>query len=132
MTVVSEVLMLIGGFIAVLAGIGVLRFSSSYARFHAAGKASPVAFLVAATGAALALGVPGAAYLAVASAAMVLTLPVGVHLLFRAVHRTTSNDHLVADSLTPAENASRDDPAPPGHDDQGRSPLGGGGQDFTR
>ncbi len=103
MTVVASVLMLTGGLIAILAGIGVLRFSTSYARFHAAGKASPVAFLVAAIGASIELGATGAVYLAIASAAMVLTLPVGVHLLFRAVHRTSTNDHLVTDDLAPVE-----------------------------
>ena len=59
-----------------------------YARLHAAGKASPVAFLIASLGAGIQLGFPGAAALAIAGAAMILTLPVGVHLLFRAVHRT--------------------------------------------
>jgi multicomponent Na+:H+ antiporter subunit G len=103
MTTLANILMLVGGLIAILAGIGVLRFSSSYARFHAAGKASPVAFLVAAIGAAIQLGAAGSAYLAIASAAMILTLPVGVHLLFRAVHRTSTNDHLIVDDLAAAE-----------------------------
>jgi len=103
MTLIANVLMLSGGLIAILAGVGVLRFSTSYARFHAAGKASPVAFLVAATGASIELGGAGPTYLIIAGAAMVLTLPVGVHLLFRAVHRTSTNDHLVTDDLAPAE-----------------------------
>ncbi len=103
MTTLANVLMLSGGLIAILAGVGILRFSTSYARFHAAGKASPVAFLVTAIGASIQLGASGAAYLAIASTAMVLTLPIGVHLLFRAVHRTSTNDHLVVDDLAPAE-----------------------------
>jgi len=103
MTTLANTLMLTGGLIAILAGIGVLRFSTSYARFHAAGKASPVAFLVAAIGASIQLGAAGAASLAIAGGAMVLTLPVGVHLLFRAVHRTSPNDHLITDHLAPAE-----------------------------
>lgn len=105
MTTVANTLMLVGGLIAILAGVGVLRFSTSYARFHAAGKASPVAFLVAAIGAGSQLGPVGAGYLVIAAAAMVLTLPVGVHLLFRAVHRTSANTHLVTDELAPAEAA---------------------------
>lgn len=107
MTIVASALMLVGGIIAILAGVGVLRFTTSYARFHAAGKASPVAFLVAAIGAGIQLGPAGSAYLAIAGAAMVLTLPVGVHLLFRAVHRTSSNDHLATDHLAPAEATQR-------------------------
>lgn len=107
MTAIAGILMILGGLVAVLAGIGVVRFSTPYARFHAAGKASPVAFLVAALGAGMELGLGGAAYLLIAAVAMVLTLPVGVHLLFRAVHRTTDGDHLVVDELKPAEAASR-------------------------
>jgi multicomponent Na+:H+ antiporter subunit G len=103
MSVPAAVLVLLGGALAVLSGIGILRLRTPYARFHAAGKASPVAFLLAAVGSALELGWAGAARLGVASAAMVLTLPVGVHLLFRAVNRSTTNAHLARDDLAPAE-----------------------------
>jgi multicomponent Na+:H+ antiporter subunit G len=96
MTVVAEIFMVIGSAIAVLAGVGVLRFSTAYARFHAAGKASPVAFIVTSIGAGLTLGWQGAAPLALAVAAMTLTLPVGVH-------RTTPGDHLLVDELAPVE-----------------------------
>jgi len=99
--------MVVGGLIAVLAAVGLHKFSTPYARFHAAGKASPVALLVAAVGAAITLGWAGAALLAVASAAMILTMPVGVHLMFRAVHRTTPSS-LKIDDLAPAEQSARD------------------------
>lgn len=98
----TAVAFLLGGALAVVAGLGLLRFSTTYARIHAAGKASPVAFLVIAVGAALELGWGGAAKLAVAVAAIVFTLPVAVHLLFRAVYRSTSSDHLVRDDLASA------------------------------
>lgn len=101
MTLLATALMIGGGGVAVLAGIGVLRFSTTYARLHAAGKASPVAFLIAAVGAGIELGAAGSAALLIAATAMVLTLPVGVHLLFRAVHRTSNNDHLFVDELAP-------------------------------
>ncbi len=107
MSVIAGLLMLLGSGVALLAGVGVLRFSTPYARFHAAGKASPVAFLVAATGAGLELGIGGAAYLLIAAVAMTLSLPVGVHLLFRGVHRTTPGDHLAVDELAAAERAAR-------------------------
>ena len=109
MTTTANVIMVIGGLIAVLGGIGILRFSTPYARFHAAGKASPIAFLVAAIGAGIRLGFPAAAVLIVVGAAMVLTLPVGVHLLFRAVHYTTDNSHLVTDELAAAQAAAATD-----------------------
>lgn len=99
MTTIGSIIILVGSVIGLLAGIGLLRFSTPYARFHAAGKASPVAFLVAALGTAMTLDPAGAAYLGVAAAAMILTLPVGVHLLFRAVHRTTSSNQLIVDDF---------------------------------
>ena len=105
MTVIAGIIMCLGALIAVLAAVGLHRFSTAYARFHAAGKASPVAFLVTALGAGISLGAAGAAQLAVASAAMILTLPVGVHLMFRAVHRTTPST-LKIDELKPAEQAA--------------------------
>lgn len=99
MNPLAAALILLGVATAVLAGIGVMRFTSPYARFHAAGKASPVAFLLVAAGAAIETGAAGAVRLAVAAAAMILTLPVGMHLLFRATHRTTPGRHLHRDDL---------------------------------
>ena len=106
MSAVAGLIMITGSLVAVLAGVGVLRFSTSYARFHAAGKASPIAFLVTAVGAGLELDLVAGMYLVIAAVAMTLTLPVGVHLLFRAVHRTTPGAHLVVDELRPAEDAA--------------------------
>ena len=99
MSPAATILILAGSAIALLAGVGLLKFRTPYTRFHSAGKASPVAFLLVAAGASIELGWAGAAQLAVASAALVLTLPVGVHLLFRAVHRTTPDDLLEIDEL---------------------------------
>ena len=42
MTVVRDIFLLGGAALATMAGLGLLRFSTPYARFHAAGKASPV------------------------------------------------------------------------------------------
>ena len=126
MNPITATLMLLGAGLSLLSGIGLLRFSTPYARFHAAGKASPIAFVVVAVGAMFEVGTAGAARLVLASAAMLLTLPVGVHLLFRAVHRTTPDEHLRIDELAPAEQESGppDPPAAPSTDDQG-----GGGLD---
>ncbi len=100
-TVIASIFLLLGAGIAVIAGVGILRFDSAFARFHAAGKASPIAFLAAAVGAGLELGPAGAALLLIAAAAMTLTLPFGVHLLFRAVHRTTET------AATPTDRTNR-------------------------
>ena len=105
--VVSSMLMLFGGLIALLAGVGLLRFRSSYARFHSAGKASPVAFVIAAVGAGLVLGGAGRVLLATAIAAIVLTLPVAVHLLFRAFHTASTNDTLLVDELSARRSPGR-------------------------
>lgn len=100
MTLVAELIMLLGAIVSLIAGIGVLRFSTPFARFHAAGKASPVSFIITALGASLALGWAGAALLLVVSVAMIITLPLGVHLLFRAAHRSGDTSHLSPDDLT--------------------------------
>lgn len=102
MNPIASTFILLGAGVALLAAIGLLRFRTVYARFHAAGKASPVAFLLVAAGAAVESGWGGAARLVVAGAALILTLPVAVHLLFRAVHRTTPST-LAIDELAPAE-----------------------------
>ena len=111
---VTAILFLMGALVAVVAGVGLLRFPTAYARMHAAGKASPVSFLMIAIGASLELGWVGAAKLAVAVAAIVFTLPVGVHLLFRAVHQSSSNQYLVQDDLA---RPSQDEPAPGGRNE---------------
>ena len=63
MNVFAIVMLLIGAALALLAGIGMLSFSTPYARFHSAGKATPVAFLAVALGAATEVGWSGAASL---------------------------------------------------------------------
>ena len=103
MRVAAEVVMVAGAVIAVLGGIGLLRFSTPFARIQAAGKASPVALLLMSVGAAPLLGWRGFGYLIIAAGAMIVTLPVVAHLLLRAVHRTDSIDHLARDDLAADE-----------------------------
>ena len=103
MNVVSSASILLGSFVALLAGIGLLTFNTPYARFHAAGKASPIAFLLVAIGAGIEVGARGAAELAIVATALLLTLPASTHLLFRATHRTTVSEHFRTDELAAAE-----------------------------
>lgn len=86
MSPVATVAALLGTLVVLIAAVGLMRFDSPYARIHAAGKASPVAFVIVAIGVAVDVGWSGAFRLVLAAAALVLTLPVAVHLLFRAVH----------------------------------------------
>ena len=98
--IIAELLMIAGGLVAVVAGFGLYKLKTPFARFHAAGKASPISFLISAVGAAIILGTDGLFYLVTAVVAMALTLPLGVHLLFRAVHRTdTDLGELLVDEL---------------------------------
>ena len=103
MNPISSVLLLLGAFVALLAGIGLLTFNTPYARFHAAGKASPIAFLLVAIGAGIEVGLRGAAELAIVAVALLLTVPASTHLLFRATHRTTHSVHLSVDELVAPE-----------------------------
>mgnify|MGYP001820016536 CR=1 FL=1 len=103
MNVVSSLFILLGALVALLAGIGLLTFYTPYARFHAAGKARPIAFLLVAIVAGIEVGTRGAAELAIVAAALLLTLPASTHLLFRATHRTTVSVHLSIDELAAAE-----------------------------
>ncbi len=64
------------------------KLRTPYARIHAAGRASPVAFLIAGVEASVELGWDGAARLVLAGAALILTLRFALHLLFRALHNT--------------------------------------------
>lgn len=88
----ASVFLLAGVAVVVLAGVGLYKLHTPYARIHAAGKASPVAFLIASIGASIELGWAASAKLVVAGAALILTLPLAVHLLFRALHRTEPGD----------------------------------------
>ena len=103
MNPVTSALILLGALVALLAGIGLLTFNTPYARFHAAGKASPIAFLFVAIGAGIEVGLRGAAELAIVVVALLLTLPASTHLLFRATHRTTDSGHLSVDELAGPE-----------------------------
>jgi multicomponent Na+:H+ antiporter subunit G len=103
MSPVSSVFILLGAFVALLAAVGLVRMRTSYARFHAAGKASPIAFLFVALGASFEVGWLGAAELAIVAVALLLTLPAATHLLFRATHRTTPSTHMKIDELALAE-----------------------------
>ncbi len=90
--VISGVFLLAAGALAIIAAIGVARLRTTAARLHAAGKASPGAFLLAAVGAAIDLGGGGAAALILAALAIVITLPIGVHLLFRSMTNERGGD----------------------------------------
>ncbi len=110
MNPVASAFILAGALTALLAAIGVLRFSSPFARFHAAGKASPVAFVIVAVGVAIELGTDSVRLL-VAVVALFMTLPYAVHLIFRAVHRAGEWE-MGVDELGPLTGDTEPDAAP--------------------
>lgn len=85
-TIIASLFLLIGGFFALVAALGVFRFSDFYARIHAATKASTFGFGFTALAAALALGTVSAWVKVLAAIAFLfITLPVAAHLLSKAM-----------------------------------------------
>jgi multicomponent Na+:H+ antiporter subunit G len=86
MTFLASLFLLIGGFFALVAGLGVYRFRDFYARIHAATKASTFGFGFTALAAALVIGTPSAwVKMFAAILFLFITLPVASHLLSRSV-----------------------------------------------
>jgi multicomponent Na+:H+ antiporter subunit G len=84
--ILASAFLLIGGFFALIAALGVFRFADFYARIHAATKASTFGFGFTALAAALALGTASAWLKAIAAIGFLfMTLPIGAHLLARSV-----------------------------------------------
>lgn len=85
-TILTSILLLLGGFFGFVAALGVLRFPDFYSRIHAATKASTFGIGFSGIAAALALGSASAWLKMIAVIAFLfLTLPVAAHLLGRSV-----------------------------------------------
>ena len=84
----AAVLMLLGVALAVVAGVGLLRFPDLYSRMHAATKPSTLGLLLVLAGASLQLADPGdAAALLLVAAFQLVTAPVAAHMVGRASYR---------------------------------------------
>lgn len=80
-----SIFLIIGGFFAFVASLGVLRFQDFYARIHAATKASSFGFGFSALAAAVAFGSVSAWVKMLAAVAFLfVTLPIAAHLLGRS------------------------------------------------
>jgi len=91
--IIASAFLLIGGFFALIAALGVFRFPDFYARIHAATKASTFGFGFTALAAALSLGTASAWIKAIAAIAFLfMTLPVAAHLLARSVRSAATRD----------------------------------------
>lgn len=88
MNVVADILMVLGAVLIALATVGLHRFADFYSRSHAASKATSAGFVLLALGAVVHLeGAAARVELVIAALLLVVTTPVGVHLLARAAHR---------------------------------------------
>ncbi len=101
--VAAAVCLLLGSFLTLAAGIGVLRFPNLLARMHAGAKPQVLGVLLALTGLALRLSIGSVmATLALVALFQMLTAPVSAHMVARAGYRTgkVQPDELVVDELT--------------------------------
>lgn len=100
--VVSGALLLGGVFLAVVAGIGLVRFPDVFSRMHAATKPATLGLLLVVLGGVLVMEDTGnSAKLLLVAAFQFLTAPVAAHMIGRAAYRsgTGALDELVVDEL---------------------------------
>ncbi|MEZ5141605.1 MAG: monovalent cation/H(+) antiporter subunit G [Acidimicrobiales bacterium] len=87
---VSSVLLLVGGALAAVAGLGLVRFPDVLSRMHAATKPATLGLVLVAAGTALRLSAASdLTKIALIVALQLLTAPVGAHLVGRAVRPRT-------------------------------------------
>ncbi len=85
--VIGGIAMIIGALFALLAGIGVHKFSDPYSRMHAAAKSPTLGLILVAIGAGLTVRTfEASATVFLVVVLQLLTSPVGTHLAGRAVH----------------------------------------------
>jgi monovalent cation/proton antiporter MnhG/PhaG subunit len=105
-SILASMFLLIGGFFALVASLGVFRFPDFYARIHAATKAATFGFGFTALAAALAIGTTsGWVKMIAAIAFLFITLPISAHLLARSV-RTVEKKRALKDAESPGDSHS--------------------------
>ena len=100
--VVSSILLLGGVTLAVLAGLGLVRFPDVFSRMHAATKPATLGLLMVTIGAALQQeDRSNTTKLLLVAAFQFLTAPVAAHMIGRAAYRSGTGDldDLVVDEL---------------------------------
>jgi multicomponent Na+:H+ antiporter subunit G len=106
MRVLSDVLIVAGSALAMIGGIGAVRFRDLFSRMHAAAKAPTLGLVLVAIGAAIAIDTLLAyTTLLLVVILQLLSSPVGAHALSRASRRQTpvaldGPDHLTRDEAT--------------------------------
>lgn len=111
MDLVGELFMLTGAVLALIAGVGQLRFSDVFVRMHVATKPATLGLSLVLIGALLKVdGVDPAVKLALAIFLQFVTAPVAAHLVGRAAYDAGVAAHvdLVIDELAEAEAGTSD------------------------
>jgi multicomponent Na+:H+ antiporter subunit G len=104
--VVASVLLLGGVFLAVVAGVGLVRFPDVFSRMHAATKPATLGLLLVVLGGVLVMeDTSNSAKLLLVALFQFLTAPVAAHMIGRAAYRsgTGALDELVVDELQDAD-----------------------------
>ncbi len=105
----AEVLLVLGSALAMIGGIGVVRFHDLLSRMHAAAKAPTLALILVSFGAAIEIGTVLAwTTLALVVILQLLSSPVGAHALSRASRRQMAIDLDAVDDLTRDEESVAD------------------------
>lgn len=107
--VLAAVCLLLGGFFAFSAGVGVVRFPSLLARMHAATKPQVLGLVLLLTAVALRIrSWPAVTMLLLVVVFQLLTSPVAAHMVGRAGFRTgkVRTDELVLDDLSADQEAA--------------------------
>ncbi|MCZ7529894.1 MAG: monovalent cation/H(+) antiporter subunit G [Acidimicrobiia bacterium] len=87
-TIVASVLICAGVALALVAGVGIVRFPNVFARMHAATKPATLGLILVAAGAAVEVGGTGnVTRLILVILLQVLTAPIAAHMVGRAAHR---------------------------------------------
>lgn len=103
----AEVLLVIGSALAMIGGIGAVRFDDLLSRMHAAAKAPTLALILVAIGAAIEIGTVLAwTTLSLVVILQLLSSPVGAHALSRASRRQMTIDLDGVDELTADEHTA--------------------------
>jgi multicomponent Na+:H+ antiporter subunit G len=87
MTIVSDVLLVLGAVMILLSGVGVLRFHDTFERMHAASKGPSLGIILVGVGAALHLDARSAAAVLLVVVLHLVTVPVGSHLVGKSAYR---------------------------------------------
>lgn len=103
--VVASALLLAGVFLAIVAGVGLVRLPDVFSRMHAATKPATLGLLLVVLGGVLVMqDTSNSAKLLLVAAFQFLTAPVAAHMIGRAAYRsgTGALDDLVVDELKDA------------------------------